>query len=213
MKHRRQILALVAASAVAALALPSAAAAEYYVPPANSAANQYTESFPGAGGETGGNRKKVTPGAALGAGNAEKLEKKGSAGKATAELAAETAPPQLADRAGDSGEASAKTGGRSPAGGRDKGTEGGSGEGESGSGAAGAGGSNGGSSGGSGGNGGAANVPQPQGSSGFGQVLGQATGAGDGSLGLWLPLAIVLTLIGSVAYWVRMRHAQPGHRA
>ena len=54
---------------------------------------------------------------------------------------------------------------------------------------------------------------QPQGSSGFGQVLGQATGAGDGSLGLWLPLAIVLTLIGSVAYWVRMRRAQAGRQA
>jgi hypothetical protein len=210
MKDRRQILAIVAASAVAALALPSAAAAEYYVPPANSAANQYTESFPGAGGESGGKGKKVTPGAALGAGNAEKLEKRGSAGKATAELAAETAPPQLVDHERNGGEGTGKTDDKGQAGGKGDQT----GEGESGSGApgSGSGGSNGGPSNG-GGEGAAANVQQPQGSSGFGQVLGQATGVSDGNLGLWLPLVIVLTLIGSVAYWVRTRNAQPGHHA
>lgn len=209
MKDRRQILAIAAASAVVALALPSAAAAEYYVPPANSAANQYTESFPGAGGESHGKGKKVTPGTALGAGNAEKLEKKGPAGKATAELAAETAPPQLVDQAGSGGAGGSKSSGNGQSG---EGADG-EGEGEGGSGAAGSGGSGGGSSGGGGGNGAAANVQQPQGSSGLGQVLGQATGVSDGNLGLWLPLAIVLTLIGSVAYWVRMRNAQPGHHA
>lgn len=206
MKDRRQILAIAAASAVAALALPAAAAAEYYVPPANSAANQYTESFPGAGGESSGKGKKVTPGTALGAGNAKELEKKGPAGKATAEMAAETAPPQLVDHGSGGGEEAGKTGGNGQPG--DKGDE--QGGGESGSGAAGTGGSNGGPSGG-GGNA-AANAQQPQGSSGVGQVLGQATGVSDGNLGLWLPLAIVLTLIGSVAYWVQTRHAQPGHR-
>jgi hypothetical protein len=204
MKDRRQILAIAAASAVAALALPSAAAAEYYVPPANAAANQYTESFPGAGGESHGKGKKVTPGTALGASNAEKLEKKGPAGKATAELAAETAPPQLVDQASNGGAGDSKT--------NSTGQGGDEGKGEGGSGAAGSGGSNGGSSGG-GGNSAAANVQQPQGSSGLGQVLGQATGVSDGNVGLWLPLAIVLTLVGSVAYWVRMRNAQPGHRA
>jgi hypothetical protein len=197
MKDRRQILTLAAASATAvALALPGAAAAEYYVPPANSAANQYTESLPGAGGESGGKRKKVTPGTALGAGNAEKLEAKGPAGKAAAEIAAETAPSQLV------GDGSSEGGGNGKGGG-------GTGEGGSGEGATGAGGSDGGSSGG---NGTPAKAQQPDGSSGFGQVLGQATGMSDGNLGLWLPLAIVLTLIGSVAYWVRARHAQPGHR-
>jgi hypothetical protein len=211
MKDRRQILAIAAASAVAALALPSAAAAEYYVPPANSAANQYTESFPGAGGESHGKRKPVTPGAALGSGNAKKLESKGPAGKATAELAAETAPPQPVDQGSNGGEG---TGGNGQTG--DEGDEQGNGEG--GSGAAGTGGSNGSSSSGGGGASGGkatANPQQPQGSSGFGQVLGQATGVNDGNVGLWLPLAIVLTLIGSIAYWVRTRHAQPqpGHRA
>lgn len=211
MKDRRQILAIAAASAVAALALPSAAAAEYYVPPANSAANQYTESVPGAGGESHGKRKPVTPGAALGSGNAKKLESKGAAGKATAELAAETAPPQLVDQGSSGGEATGKTAGKGQTGG--EGEE--QGNGESGSGAAGTGGSNGGSSGGGGSSSNAAaSAQQPKGSSGVGQVLGQATGVSDGNLGLWLPLAIVLTLIGSVAYWVRTRHAQPqpGHR-
>lgn len=201
MKDRSQILAILAVSAVTALALPSAAAAEYYVPPANSAANQYTESFPGAGGESHGKGKNVTPGTALGAGNAEKLEKKGPAGKAAAEMAAETAPPQLVDH-GSGGEDAGKTGANGQTG-DTKGDD------ESGSGAPG---SNGSPSGGGGNNGVAANVQQPQGSSGVGEVLGQATGASEGNLGLWLPLAIVLTLIGSVAYWVRMRHAQPGHR-
>lgn len=211
MKDRRQILAIAATSAVAALALPAVAAAEYYVPPANSAANQYTESFPGAGGESHGKRKQVTPGTALGAGNAEKLEKKGPAGKATAEIAAETAPPQLVDDGSSGGDDGGKTGGN----GRADDKSDGEGEGEGGSSATGTGGSGGGSSGsgGGGGKGPAPSSEQPQGSSGFGQVLGQATGMSDGNLGLWLPLAIVLTLIGSVAYWVRMRQPQAGHRA
>jgi hypothetical protein len=215
MKNRRQILSLAAISAVtAALALPAASPAEYYVPPANSAANQYTESFPGAGGESGGKRKDVTPGTALGSGNAKKLESKGKAGKEAAEVAAETAPAQLATGGADKGSGqAAKSGGDKTSG---KGNGGGEEEGGSGStGTAGSGGGSPGSKGGGNGNGGggANKVQQPQGSSGFSQVLGQATGAGDGKLGLWLPLVIVLTLIGSVAYWVRMRHAQAGHRA
>jgi hypothetical protein len=214
MNLRRQILTLAAAGAVtAALALPAVAPAEYYVPPANSAANQYTESFPGAGGESGGKRKDVTPGAALGAGNAKQLEKKGKAGKEAAEVAAETAPAQLADDGGgngsEGGSGSGKSGGSHETGGEGGGN---SGEEEGGSGSTGtAGGSGGGSPGGKGGP--AAEVLQPQGSSGFGQVVGQATGTDDGNLGLWLPLAIVLTLIGSIAYWVRMRNSQAGHRA
>jgi hypothetical protein len=207
MKPQRQIPAVAAIFAIAtALALPAAAAAEYYVPPANSAANQYTESFPGAGGESSGKRKPVTPGSALGADNAKKLEAKGPAGKAAAEMAAETAPPQVVDQGSGSGEDP----GRSDSGSKDgKGNEG-----ESGSGAPGSGGSNGGSSGASGGKGAPANAAQPEGSSGISQILGQATGSSDGNPGLWLPLVIVLTLIGSVAYWVRSRsNAQPGHRA
>lgn len=217
MKSRRQILTVAAAGAVtAALALPTLAAAEYYVPPANSAANQYTESFPGAGGESGGKRKDVTPGAALGAGNAKQLEKKGKSGKEAAEVAAETAPAQLAGESsgstnggGSGGNGSGKSGGSHETSGEGGGNGGESEEGDSGT--AGTAGSSGGGSPGKGGT--ATEVQQPQGSSGFGQVLGQATGTDDGNLGLWLPLVIVLTLIGSIAYWVRMRHTQAGHRA
>jgi hypothetical protein len=204
MKNRRQISSLAAVCAAAtALALPAASAAEYYVPPANSAANQYTESFPGAGGESGGKRKDVTPGKALGNSNAKKLESKGKAGKEAAEVAAETAPVQISTAsAGNGGGKADEPKGGSQAGGNGGGKE----EADSGAGSSG-----GGSSGGAGGESGG-KPQQPQGSSGFGQVLGQATGAGDGNLGLWLPLAIVLTLVGSVAYWVRTRHPQAGHR-
>jgi|SRR6476646_4390206 len=211
MKNRRQILSLAAVSAVAAtLVLPAASPAEYYVPPANSAANQYTESFPGAGGESGGKRKGATPGTALGAGNAKKLESKGKAGKEAAEVAAETAPTQISTGGTANGGGQVdKTGGGEQTGGKSNG----GGDEEVGSESTGAGGSPGGKGGGGDNGGGTGSqVQQPQGSSGFGQVLGQATGAGDGNLGLWLPLVIVLTLIGSVAYWVRMRHAQAGHR-
>lgn len=218
MNLRRQILSLATVAVAAALALPAAAAAEYYVPPANSAANQYTESFPGAGGESGGKRKDVTAGAALGAGNAKQLEKKGKAGKEAAEVAAETAPAQLAGASGGNGKnsggganGSGKSGGGDKSGGGGE-SGGGNGEEEGASGSSGSAGGSGGSAGGETGST-ATNVQQPQGSSGLGQVLGQATGTDDGNLGLWLPLVIVLTLIGSVAYWVRMRNAQAGHRA
>lgn len=209
MKPRRQTLSIAAAFAVAvALALPAASPAEYYVPPGNSAANQYTESLPGAGGESGGKRKPATPGSTLGARNAKQLESKGPAGKAAAEVAAETAPAQLAGDSGGTGDSSGQA--TKPGGGDRTGEKSGGGEEEGGSGSTATGGA-GGSTGGNGDGGGP--VQQPQGSSGFGQVLGQATGAGDGSLGAWLPLAIVLTLVGSVAYWARTRHAQAGHRA
>jgi hypothetical protein len=72
-----------------ALAAPAYAGAEYYVPPGNSAANQYTETLPSAGGDSGGKKKdKATPAATLGAGNAKKLEDQGPSGKAAAQLPA-----------------------------------------------------------------------------------------------------------------------------
>ena len=177
MKYRSQISALLAVSVVAtALALPAVSQAEYYVPPANSAANQYTESFPGAGGESGGKRKDATPGATLGAGNAKRLESKGPAGEAAAEVAAETAPPQLSASTGNGDGGEGQTGSKEQAGGSGGGNPGNGG----GSGSSGTGGSKGGSTGSDGGSG-AGKVQQPQGASGFGQVLGQATGAGDGA--------------------------------
>jgi len=192
MRARTQILQLAAAAVLcAALAFPAASFGEYYVPPGNSAANQYTETLPGAGGNSGGKHKGATPADTLGAGNAKKLEKQGPDGKATAELAAETAPVQLAGNGGSGGQST------------------GAGNGNGGGQSAGGSGASSGSGSGQAGLGGATKVAEPQGSSALGQVVGQATGAGDGNLGLWLPLAILLILVGSIAYWVRTRQGHP----
>jgi hypothetical protein len=204
MKTRRHISGIALTTALAAaFALPASAPAEYYVPPSNSAANQYTESFPGAGGESGGKRKGATPGDTLGARNAKRLEEQGAAGKAAAEVAAETAPPQLVSGSGGNG------------GGGDTGDGAGGGDTTAGGGSGAPSGSGGNSSSGSGaGNGDqGTKVEQPQGSSGLGHVLGQATGVGDGDLGLWLPLAILVMLAGSLAYAARLRQARHGHSA
>lgn len=81
--------------AVAMLAVPAVAPAANLVPPGNSAATQYTEAFPTAGGNAtagkgrGGSR---SPSVVLGAGNARRLEAQGEQGRAAAEVAAETAP-------------------------------------------------------------------------------------------------------------------------
>ena len=75
------------------VAVPAGAQAEAVVPPGNSAANQYTETAPGAGGEQlppGGHTP--SPVKTLGTGTAEKLDELGPAGRATAALAAAGAP-------------------------------------------------------------------------------------------------------------------------
>ncbi|HEX5610382.1 MAG TPA: hypothetical protein VFX45_09870 [Solirubrobacterales bacterium] len=175
-----------------ALAAPAYAGAEYYVPPGNSAANQYTETLPSAGGDSGGKKQgKATPAATLGAGNAKKLEDQGASGKAAAQLAAETAPATVpvTETSGDDPGGQAAGGGNSGGGGGDQGSSGGSkNPNNAGSGSAPT----------------TVQVDQPSGSSGLGSVLGQATGsADDGSLGLWLPIAIIATIAGSIAYLVR----------
>jgi hypothetical protein len=195
---------------VAALALPAAAGAEYYVPPGNSAVNQYTESFPSAGGESGGKKRHAaTPAEAIGAGNAKRLKSKGADGHAAAEVAAETAPSNLVestppaaptpDREGDSGnegdgQAAGGTGGGTGGGGNGGGPANQTGQGnapDQGGGAP-----------------ATSSAERGGGSSGLGSVLGQATGLGSGgNLGLWLPLAI-LAAIGAGA-WYRLRpHGQ-----
>ncbi|HEX7279624.1 MAG TPA: hypothetical protein VF255_08395 [Solirubrobacterales bacterium] len=197
-----------AAALAVALVVPAQALAEYYVPPENSAANQYTESFPGAGGEKAGKGKKATPADTLGSRNAKRLEERGPAGEAAAEVAAETAPAQPPSNAGGNGD----TEGSSGAAGAGSGTGGSSG----GAGAGGTSGASGGSSSGGGGTSVADNsvkVEQPQGSSGVGHVLGQATGVGDGNVGIWLPLVILLTLAGSIAYAARSRQLRHEHGA
>jgi hypothetical protein len=198
MKTRLHILRIALATALAvALVVPAQSLAEYYVPPENSAANQYTESFPGAGGEKAGKGKKATPADTLGSGNAKRLEERGPAGKAAAEVAAETAPSQLPTGNGANGDAEGSSGG-------------GAGSGDSGSG--GAAGANGGSAP-AGDVGQSTKVDQPQGSSGVSHVLGQATGVGDGNVGIWLPLVVALILVGSIAYAARTRQLRHGHGA
>lgn len=188
------ILAL-AAALLALLALPAGAAAEYYVPPSNSAANQYTETVPSAGGNKGGKDKgrPVTVAEALGAKNAKRLENEGPEGKAAAELAAETAPTTESTVTGGSG-------------GLPGGGQGGGGQGTNPS-AGGSGNASGGNQAGGGAGSGAAPVTEePSGSSALGEIVRQATGSGeDGNLGLWLPLAIIAILGGSIAYGVRHR--------
>jgi hypothetical protein len=194
MNVRVKLSGIALLGALAALALPGSALADYYVPPGNSAANQYTETLPSAGGDSAGKGKGVTPAQALGAKNAHKLEAEGPAGKAAAELAAETAPVIIEPSAADSG-------------GNGDGDTSGQGSGNDAKGNTG---------------GGQADVTaeMPQtttvkaipvssssGSSGLGSVLGQATGVSDdGSLGLWLPLIILATIAGTVVYRMRLRH-------
>lgn len=86
------------AVAVVLLALPCAsfAAPPASSPPGNSAVNQYTESFPSAGGPRISNavreHESRPPGDALGPENARRLQASGAEGRAVAALAAATAP-------------------------------------------------------------------------------------------------------------------------
>jgi hypothetical protein len=80
---------------IASLSVASTAHAQQVVPPGNSAANQYTETFPTTSGDEptaepgeGGR----TPGEALGTENSRRLEDLGPEGREAAALAAATAP-------------------------------------------------------------------------------------------------------------------------
>jgi len=80
---------------IAMLAIPVHAPAAYLVPPENSAATQYTEAYPTAGGNRNieaTERRNRSPEEVLGGDKARKLESQGPAGEAAAELAAATAP-------------------------------------------------------------------------------------------------------------------------
>lgn len=198
-------IATATATIVASLASAPLAAAEQVVPPGNSAATQYTETYPTAGGEAkqngelnGGNQK---PSQVLGQHTANALKSKGAEGEAVAELAAETAPVPV--RTGGGPEGTEGEGESAHAGGGSHPHKGSS-----------AGGGSGAGHGGAGGAGGASeaqprpesvSVPQPSGSSGLGEVLGQATGSSGGQLGAVLPLLLVLTVAWSIAHVWRQR--------
>lgn len=143
--------------AVAILAVPSAAAARSLVPPGNSAVNQYTETFPTAGGaattKKRGKRANRSPAKVLGSDNASRLEAAGPGGHEVAAVVAATAPEATKPRAGPSSH----------------------GEG-------------------------------PDGASGLGEVVAQATGSSDsGQMGMLLPLLIFGAFVCAAIYFWRQR--------
>jgi hypothetical protein len=193
---RNAILLPAAVLLVMVFAFSSSAAAESIVPPGNSAASQYTEAFPTPQGEqdSEGRQKTATPAKVLGSKKAHRLEQQGPAGQAVANFAAETSPAAV-DVSGE-GEASNSGGGKrrtrkpgdggaSEVGGEEKS------EASVPPGAP--------SSGGSGGG------AEPSGSSGTGEVVGQATGLSSGTLGLLLPLILAGVVIWSGFYVWRSR--------
>ena len=203
MKASKTGLGLLAAM-IAIFVLPAAAQAEYLVPPGNSAATQYTEAVPTAGGPKATNPSKhgksQSPSKVLGGKNAQKLNQQGPEGRAAAEVAAATAPISVP---GD-GE-----GAPSPA------PHGSPGKAANGAGSGGNG-SNDSSSPGHEISGDTPGSPSsgvtlasqqiPSGSSGLGEVLGQATGSSSsGQLGLLLPLIVLGTIAWSVAFVLRRR--------
>jgi hypothetical protein len=189
-------------AAIAALAVAPAtalAAKGEVVPPSNSAAAQYTETFP----TTGGDKKtdqgsKHSPAKVLGSKNAKKLQKQGPEGQAAAEAAAATAPAPVE---------AAPTAAAPPPQKEDTGD----GQGHKGGGQSGktGGGSRAQKKGGNASNGGKAidaATPQPAGSSGVGSALEQATGLStSGQSGMLLPLVVLATILASIAYLWRQR--------
>jgi hypothetical protein len=190
------------AASLALLALPAVASAEYFIPDNNSAVNQYTEGIPTGGGEKsakGAGEKEVRPAQTIGAKNTKKLEQEGGQeGREVAEVAAETAPPEvvIADEtepadAGNKDQPAAKGDGKKNAG------KAPNGQGDS------------------------TNTEDnevvtpvatgdgPSGSGGFGEILAAATGGSDGGIGLLLPLVIVAAIAWGVGYaWRKREHEQ-----
>lgn len=184
------------ATALVLLALPAAAGAEdYYVPSGNSAVNQYSESFPTAGGEkgSGDGGGKAKPQKSIGAKNVEQLEAQGPAGAATAELAEETAPtPTVTETSAPAPEKSAPHHAH-----KDQSAK-------------------------------HANNQAPpkhhqatpvatsggadaSSSSGFGEVVSKAFGLSQpGDLGALLPLVLLASLAGAVAYRLKVRNGPTG---
>lgn len=178
-------------AAVAILAIPASAVAAAYVPPGNSAATQYTEAVPTAGGPkaTGNSkhRQSSTPDKVLGKRNAEKLDAQGQEGKEAAEVAAATAPDTSAVETGSGGASQ----GNGAAGTGDSKPENGAGSpSRQDDGASSA----------------TTRSSDPDGSSALGEVASQVTGSSSsGGIGLLLPLAIVAAVAGAIAYLIRQR--------
>ncbi|HZK15239.1 MAG TPA: hypothetical protein VFC52_01455 [Solirubrobacterales bacterium] len=168
---------LALAASIAVLVLPAAAWAEYLVPPGNSAATQYTESVPTAGGhrntELDGGGAQRAPSRVLGKRNSERLEAQGKSGEEAAGFAAETAPAAVVAEERTTPPQSPGHNSESD----DEDVTAGAGTGNEG----------------------------PPGRGAVGQVAAQATGATSGELGLWLPLAMLATALWAAAVVLRRR--------
>lgn len=185
--RRAQLIAALTATALAAVLSPAGAAAANLVPQENSAVSQYTESFPTGGGDKGSStpgENGSTPARTIGAKNAKKLDEHGAEGRAAAEVAAVTAPPTPTS----TGNSSSSSSGRAGSKGGKAGAKRGGGERQGGA-----------------SRGGGAPAEPGQGASAVGSLVGAATGAEDGNLGLLLPLLLLATLVWGVAYAVRHR--------
>lgn len=185
MRELRSALGPIAAILAVSL-LPSAAGAESYVPPSNSAATQYTEAIPTAGGHSdtkkAAKKQSRTPKQVLGGHHAKQLEEEGEAGREAAEFAAATAPAEEApqernEQPREAGQSSGGNGGaqsqhrkqsRAPAA-AEGGNEGGGG------------------------------------SSGLGEIAGQAVGSSSGGIGWLLPLAVLGAIAWAVVFFMRQR--------
>jgi hypothetical protein len=187
----RTVIAI--ASLLASLLLPSLAAAAPYIPPGNSAATQYTETFPTSGGNVevnrgiGGGVRSHSPERALGNRTAKALEEHGADGAAVAALASESSGGVEAGEGSGNGDRN----------------HGGS-NGSSGGGRGGAGG-NGGGSGGEGAKAPATGGEAPASSSAFDQVVSRATLSSSGEMGIFLPLVLIAALVCAIAYSLRRR--------
>ncbi len=201
-------------AAALALALPAnalgAEEASSVVPPENSAATQYTEAIPTAGGdkETDGGRKP-SPAKVLGAKNAKRLESHGKEGREVAEIVAETAPapaadPSVAEEPTPPRKSSPQNTASSETQGSDGEEAGGAGAGK-----------------GSGPPSRPTESPAakqtpastelPSGSSGLGEVIAEATGSSSsGQLGGLLPLAILAAIVWALAYFWRQQKRPVG---
>ncbi len=193
---------------LAASVLPAAAHAEketVVVPPDNSAATQYTETFPTSGGNAevnggingghrgGGSGKDGSSGAGVSPETSEALQAEGADGNAVERLVTESAAPGSGGEAG--GHDNHKQAGG--AGGRDN-SGGGSGR-------------SGGGSGSSGPRGQAAG--QSSGSSGVGEVVSHGTLSSSGGMEGFLPLILLVALVWAAFFAWRRRdreHSPPG---
>jgi hypothetical protein len=184
----RFVLSLAAIAALSATPAAASPNQETVVPPSNSAATQYTETFPTTGGDKKTDQKsKQTPAKALGAHNAQKLEEQGPEGRATAEAAAATAPTPVAQTPRSQGDGGGQGGGGN--------SEGGTAVPQS-------------RSGGPADERASVSLPasEPAGSSGVGSALGEATGlSSGGQSGPLLALLILATVLWSIAYFWRQR--------